>query len=42
MSNRIQISFLIGIFLISCGSDQDVEKPATYKEEVIPEKLSFN
>ena len=44
MSNRIQISFLIGIFLISCGSDQDIEKPATYykKEEVIPEKLEVS
>ena len=44
MSNRIQISFLIGIFLISCGSGQDIEKPATYykKEEVIPEKLEVS
>ena len=44
MSNRIQISFLIGIFLISCGPDQDIEKPATYykKEEVIPEKLEVS
>ena len=44
MSNRIQISFLIGIFLISCGSGQDIEKPATYykKEAVIPEKLEVS
>ena len=44
MSNRIQISFLIGIFLLSCGSGQDTEKPATYykKEEVIPEKLEVS
>ena len=44
MSNRIQVSFLIGIFLISCGSGQDIEKPATYykKEEVIPEKLEVS
>ena len=44
MSNRIQISFLISIFLISCGSGQDIEKPATYykKEEVIPEKLEVS
>jgi HlyD family secretion protein len=44
MSNRIQISFLIGIFLISCGSGQDIEKPATYykKEVVIPEKLEVS
>jgi len=44
MSNRIQISFLIGIFLISCGSGKDIEKPATYykKEEVIPEKLEVS
>ena len=44
MSNRIQISFLIGVFLISCGSGQDIEKPATYykKEEVIPEKLEVS
>lgn len=44
MRNRIQISFLIGIFLISCGSGQDIEKPATYykKEEVIPEKLEVS
>ena len=44
MSNRIQISFFIGIFLISCGSGQDIEKPATYykKEEVIPEKLEVS
>ena len=44
MSNRIQISFLIGIFLISWGSGQDIEKPATYykKEAVIPEKLEVS
>ena len=44
MNNRIQISFLISIFLISCGSGQDIEKPATYykKEEVIPEKLEVS
>jgi HlyD family secretion protein len=44
MSNRIKISFLISIFLISCGSGQDIEKPATYykKEEVIPEKLEVS